>query len=109
MTRIIMLTLVALVIGIAEPTPAVSQNGRDLVGTWTLVSAITDRDGNKSDIYMVQMQTACWYSTPTVGMRSFSSQLTFPSSRPTTVPPELQMKTRRSSLAASLISARTLS
>jgi len=39
------------VIGIAEPTPAVSQNGRDLVGTWTLVSAITDRDGNKSDIY----------------------------------------------------------
>jgi len=51
MTRIIMLTLVALVIGIAEPTPAVSQNGRDLVGTWTLVSAITDRDGNKSDIY----------------------------------------------------------
>jgi hypothetical protein len=39
MTRIIMLTLVALVIGIAEPTPAVSQNGRDLVGTWTLVSS----------------------------------------------------------------------
>src|SRR6202158_1064696 len=51
MTRIIMLTLVALFIGIAEPTPAVSQSGKDLVGTWTLISAITDRDGNKSDIY----------------------------------------------------------
>jgi len=51
MTRIIGLALVALVIGIAEPTPAVSENGKDLVGTWRLISAITDRHGRKSDIF----------------------------------------------------------
>jgi hypothetical protein len=51
MTRIIGLALVALAIGIAEPTPAVSQNGKDLVGTWRLISARTDRDGSKSDIF----------------------------------------------------------
>jgi hypothetical protein len=34
-----------------EPTPAVSQNAKDLVGTWTLVSVVTERDNSKSDTY----------------------------------------------------------
>jgi len=34
-----------------EPTPAVSQNAKDLVGTWRLVSVVTERDGSKSDTY----------------------------------------------------------
>jgi hypothetical protein len=28
---------------------ASAQNARDLVGTWTLVSSVTDKDGNKTD------------------------------------------------------------
>lgn len=34
-----------------EPNPSVSYNAKDLVGTWTLVSVVTERDGSKSDTY----------------------------------------------------------
>jgi len=34
-----------------EPNPSVSHNAKDLVGTWTLVSVVTERDGSKSDTY----------------------------------------------------------
>ena len=30
---------------------AVAQTARDLVGTWTLVSVVTERDGRKFDTY----------------------------------------------------------
>jgi hypothetical protein len=34
-----------------EPNHSVSHNAKDLVGTWTLVSVVTERDGSKSDTY----------------------------------------------------------
>ena len=46
-----MLVLTALIIGITSPIAAVAQTAKDFVGTWTLVSAITERDGNKSDTF----------------------------------------------------------
>jgi hypothetical protein len=51
MNRIVILTITALVIGIASPVAAVAQSAKDFVGTWTLVSAISERDGNKSDTF----------------------------------------------------------
>jgi len=48
---IVMLALTALIIGIISPIVVVAQTAKDLVGTWTLVSAITERDGNKSDTF----------------------------------------------------------
>jgi hypothetical protein len=51
MNRIVTLTITALIIGIASPVAAVAQTAKDFVGTWTLVSAITDRDGNKIDTF----------------------------------------------------------
>jgi hypothetical protein len=51
MNRISILAITALIVGIASPIPAVSQTVKDFVGTWTLVSAITERDGNKSDTF----------------------------------------------------------
>jgi hypothetical protein len=51
MNRIITLTITALIIGIASPVVAVAQTAKDFVGTWMLVSAITERDGNKIDTF----------------------------------------------------------
>jgi hypothetical protein len=51
MTRIIMLMLAVAVILIVAPTSVVGQSGKDLVGTWTLISAITERDGKKFDTF----------------------------------------------------------
>ena len=34
-----------------EPNHSVSHNAKDLVGTWTLVSVVTEQDGSKSDAY----------------------------------------------------------
>jgi hypothetical protein len=34
-----------------EPNHSVSYNAKDLVGTWTLVSVVTERDGTKFDTY----------------------------------------------------------
>ena len=51
MNRIVILTITALVIGIASPVAAVAQSAKDFVGTWMLVSAISERDGNKSDTF----------------------------------------------------------
>ena len=51
MNRIVMLAITALTIGIASPVAAVAQSAKDFVGTWTLISAITERDGNKSDTF----------------------------------------------------------
>jgi hypothetical protein len=35
----------------SELTPAVSHDPKELVGTWTLVSVVTERDGRKFDTY----------------------------------------------------------
>src|SRR6266478_4298459 len=51
MNRIVMFVVAALTLGIAAPVVAVAQSAKDFVGTWTLVSAITERDGNKSDTF----------------------------------------------------------
>src|SRR5260370_2336995 len=51
MNRIVMFAITALTIGIASPVAAVAQSAKDFVGTWTLVSAITERDGNKIDTF----------------------------------------------------------
>src|SRR5260370_3157599 len=51
MNRIVMFAITALTIGIASPVAAVAQTAKDFVGTWTLVSAITERDGNKIDTF----------------------------------------------------------
>jgi hypothetical protein len=34
-----------------ESNPSLSHSTKDLVGTWTLVSVVTERDGRKSDTY----------------------------------------------------------
>jgi lipocalin-like protein len=34
-----------------EPNPSVSHDAKELIGTWTLVSVVTERDGKKSDAY----------------------------------------------------------
>jgi hypothetical protein len=47
----IVLAITALIIGIASPVAAVAQTAKDFVGTWTLVSAITEQDGKKSDTF----------------------------------------------------------
>jgi Lipocalin-like domain len=39
------------VITTPEPNNSVSYNAKDLVGSWTLVSVVTERDGAKSDTY----------------------------------------------------------
>jgi Lipocalin-like domain len=51
MNKIVMLALTALIIGITSPIAAVAQTAKDFIGTWTLVSAITERDGNKSETF----------------------------------------------------------
>ena len=51
MARTMMLLLAALTIGIAGPSAARAQSARDLVGTWELVSAITEKDGKKSETF----------------------------------------------------------
>jgi hypothetical protein len=51
MNRIVIVTVTALIIGIVSPVAAVAETAKDFVGTWTLVSAITEQDGNKSDTF----------------------------------------------------------
>ena len=51
MRKIGMLGITMLSVGIVTLTGALAQGAHDLVGTWTLVSAITDKEGTKSDIF----------------------------------------------------------
>jgi lipocalin-like protein len=51
MNRIILPAITAFIIGIASPVITFAQTAKDFVGTWTLVSAITERDGNKIDTF----------------------------------------------------------
>jgi hypothetical protein len=51
MYRIVMFAITALTIGIASPAAAVAETAKDFVGTWTLVSSITEQGGNKSDTF----------------------------------------------------------
>jgi hypothetical protein len=50
-----------------ELTPS-SHDAKDLVGTWTLVSVVAERDGRKFDS-MAQMQKVCWCSIQTGSIR----------------------------------------
>jgi hypothetical protein len=34
-----------------DPNRSVGHDAKDLIGTWTLVSVVTERDGKKSDAY----------------------------------------------------------
>lgn len=43
--------MAVMVIAASAPIAAFAQAAKDLVGIWTLVSAITERDGTKSDIF----------------------------------------------------------
>jgi hypothetical protein len=45
----------------SDLTPSASYDPQDLVGTWTLVSVVTEMDGRKFDAYG-QMLKACWFS-----------------------------------------------
>ena len=47
----IVLAIAALVIGLVSTGAAVAQTAKDFVGTWTLVSSITEQGGNKSDTF----------------------------------------------------------
>ena len=51
MRKIRMLVITMLTVGIVTLTTAFAQGAHDLVGTWKLVSAITDKEGTKSDIF----------------------------------------------------------
>ncbi len=46
-----MLAITALIIGVAWPAAAIAETAKDLVGSWTLVSSITEQAGNKSDTF----------------------------------------------------------
>ena len=47
----VVLAIAALVIGLVSTGAAVAQTAKDFVGTWTLVSSITEQGGNKSDTF----------------------------------------------------------
>ncbi len=51
MNRITLCVVTALTIGVVSSVAASAQSAKELVGTWTLVSAITERDGQKSDTF----------------------------------------------------------
>jgi len=51
MKRIVALAITALTIGVAWPAAAIAETAKDFVGTWTLVSSITEQAGNKSDTF----------------------------------------------------------
>jgi lipocalin-like protein len=51
MARTMMLLLAALAIGIAGPSAARAQSAKDLVGTWLLVSGITEKDDKKFETF----------------------------------------------------------
>ena len=46
-----MLAITALTIGVSWPAAAIAETAKDFVGTWTLVSSITEQAGNKSDTF----------------------------------------------------------
>ena len=51
MNKIVALAIATLIIGAAWAGAATAETAKDFVGTWTLVSAISERDGNKSDTF----------------------------------------------------------
>jgi hypothetical protein len=51
MKRIVVLAIVATMAAITSPIGALAQSAKDFVGTWTFVSAITERDGQKLDTF----------------------------------------------------------
>jgi hypothetical protein len=51
MKRLILGLMAAFITLFAIDYSASAQTGKDLVGTWNLVSAITDKDGTKSEIF----------------------------------------------------------
>jgi hypothetical protein len=51
MRKLVITGMAALAGALSAATVARAQVAKDFIGTWTLVSAITDRDGTKSDIF----------------------------------------------------------
>jgi hypothetical protein len=51
MTKLVTLGIMALALAIRVPNAALAQAAKDFVGTWTIVSAVTVRDGATSDIF----------------------------------------------------------
>ena len=51
MNRIVMLAITTLTIGVSWPAAAIAETAKDFVGTWTLVSSITEQAGNKFDTF----------------------------------------------------------
>ena len=51
MSRLVAVVLACLAITVGAPAGLFAQTAKDLVGSWTLVSAVTEKDGTKSDIF----------------------------------------------------------
>src|ERR1700738_3050845 len=51
MNRIVTFAITALTIGVSWPAAAIAETAKDFVGTWTLVSSITEQAGNKFDTF----------------------------------------------------------
>ena len=52
----------------SDLTPSASYDPKDLVGTWTLVSVVTERTVEKLTV-TARMQKACWCSMRTGDIR----------------------------------------
>ena len=51
--RLFLLTALAFELGVSTGSVALAQSANDVVGTWTLVSSLTEKDGTKTDQFGV--------------------------------------------------------
>jgi hypothetical protein len=54
MMRKLIISAAAIMFAMTNPNPATAQVSKEFVGTWTLVSAVTEKEGVKSDIFGAQ-------------------------------------------------------
>ena len=92
----------------SELTPSVSRDPKDLEGTWTLVSIVTERDGKRFDAYGPDAK-AIWCSIRSGDIQSSSFRVASRSLRRIAAPARRQMRASLLFLEASLISALTSS
>ena len=92
----------------SELTPSVSHDPKDLEGTWTLVSVVTERDGKRFDAYGPDAK-AIWCSIRSGDIQSSSFRVASRSLRRIAAPARRQMRASLLFLEASLISALTSS
>ena len=51
MMRSLIISAATIMLAMTKPNPASAQVSKEFVGTWTLVSAVTEKEGVKSDIF----------------------------------------------------------